>query len=63
MVSIEFHPENGRSPHVVVWKTGGHVFWFARRTRQEAESKASEITSEVGRPDGIVDTTDAVRSK
>lgn len=59
MVSIEFHPENGRSPHVVVWKMGGRVLWFASRTREDAEAKVKEINSEAINPDGIVEMTES----
>lgn len=37
MAHIEYHPENGRSPHVIVFdKTKGGL-WLAYASREEAE--------------------------
>lgn len=53
---IEFHPENGTSPHVVVVPTlDGGAMWFAYRTRERAEEKLPMIAREYDRTDGMIE--------
>lgn len=48
-VGIEFHPENGAAPHVVIttMAEGGRL-WFAKRSLSEAEEMLPELAFMVG---------------
>lgn len=61
MPHIEFHPENGQLPHVVVVENllWGSCLWFAYQTSEQAHEKLASIESEMRRPDGIVEYTNA----
>lgn len=60
---IEFHPENGDFPHVVVVPLrGGGKMWFAYPTDECALRKLPLIESEFARLDGMIETTDAIIS-
>lgn len=59
MAHIEYHPENGSSPHVVIADNllHGSRLWFAYRTEDEAKAKHASIESEMLRLDGIIEYT------
>lgn len=61
MAHIEFHPENGQCPHVVIAENliWGSKLWFAYRTEKQAQDKLASIEGEIRRRDGIVEFTDA----
>jgi hypothetical protein len=42
---IEYHPENGHSPYVVVTRVKESELWRAFRTREEAERELPKIES------------------
>ena len=40
---LEYHPENGHSPFVVIVESGDAKLWFAYQTKQIAETKRIEF--------------------
>lgn len=51
---VEYLPESGRFPHVVVVPREGGEVWFSFATRAEAEEKLPLIVTEMDRPDGLI---------
>jgi hypothetical protein len=48
-VGLEFHPENGNAPHVIVTHlASGVCLWIAKRSRQEAEDHLPNYAFMVG---------------
>lgn len=48
-VGLEFHPENGSVPHVIVTQLAdGGRLWIAKRSRQEAEDVLPDYAFSLG---------------
>lgn len=52
---VEFHPENGRAPYVVVIKRGEMRLWMAYETEEKALERRPILESEWNRLDGMVE--------
>lgn len=39
---VEFHPENGDAPWVVVFRMDGRELWFAHQNEESARTKISD---------------------
>lgn len=61
-VGLEFHPENGSAPHVIVTHLAdGGRLWIAKRSREDAEDLLPHYAFTVGQQWGDpVETVPAV---
>lgn len=60
MASIEYHPENGAWPWVIVAdvRSGERKLWFACKSKEHALAKLPNIESELLRLDGLIEIDD-----